>query len=125
MKEIEDIVKNNIDNNPLPEPIPLANPAPSVPMPGSNYSATVVNSNSGPNNLGNNIENQANNIPIPKTPFFISAKHEAEEKFSEYRRKLAIRVEIQDFQQVTNENLEHVDPSVVFRDPKYLELRMH
>ena len=49
--------------------------------------------------------------------------HEASSKFADNRRRLALRVDVDDFKAVSREDISNVAPSVLFRGPNYNELR--
>ena len=69
---------------------------------------------------------EVNEIYIPKEKQknkFASAYHEASTQFADYRRRLAVRVEVQDFYAVSNQDLTKIAPSVLFRDPSWETLR--
>ena len=60
----------------------------------------------------------------PFTNRYVSAQHEVDSKFGDFRKRLALRVEIQDFQAVSNDDLSKYAPSVIFRGPNFFNLRV-
>ena len=69
---------------------------------------------------------QSNVVYIPKEKpknKFASAIHEASTYFADYRRRLAVRVDIEDFRAATDQDISGIAPSVLFRDPAWETLR--
>ena len=108
IKEIEDSIRNNNDRNPIPQPINL----------GIN---DIIQSSQG--NISENRPTQPAALPKYR-PRYASALHERKSKFADFRKRLALRVEIEDFHRNSNTDLKHVADSVIFRGPNYHDLRV-
>ena len=109
--EIEDQIKTNKDTNPIPPPANLEQPS----------TITMTQSNISTDSDTNKSQGE---IPKKKVPKYASALHEKQSKFEDYRRRLALRVEPEDFINESSHDISGVAPSVILRDPKYHDLRV-
>ena len=109
--EIEDQIKTNKDTNPIPPPANLEQPS-TITMTQSNISTD------------SDTNKSRGEIPKKKVPKYASALHEKQSKFEDYRRRLALRVEPEDFINESSHDISGVAPSVILRDPKYHDLRV-
>ena len=83
------------------------------------YSASVINpSVPQPASLNSSIDTLPTSREKQKEKY-ASAKHEATAQFSDYSRRLAVRIDIEDFKAVANQDISKIAPSVLFHDPSW------
>lgn len=115
IEDLENLIKNmKDDERPMLPEIILNKPS---------YSNTVSNLAAPQASHSNNPPQNAPAQREKQKPKYASAIHEATAQFSEYSKRLAIRIDIEDFKNLSNQDISKIAPSVLFRDPSWENLR--
>ena len=110
IKEIEDAIKNNNENIPISQPLNLG-------------STQTIDGNQG-NIRNNEIPPTQTRTPAINKPRFASSLHEKKVKFEDFRKRLALRVEIEDFQRNSDVDISQHADSIILRGPSFHGLRV-
>ena len=113
--DLENLIKNmKDDERPMLPEIEISKPS---------YSTTVTNIRA-PQSNSSNIPTETHPAHREKPKVrFASAIHEATSQFAEYSQRLAIRIDIEDFKNLANQDISNIAPSVLFRSPSWENLR--